>query len=119
MGRDLLQKVWNYGRDIDPGVWARAVADDNAVTEILVVDDWRFPNEAEVLKNNFFDVITIRINAENREILKDTTYYKNKSEVELDDYKFDYFVDNTGSIDDLTNSIDAIVRELFGQMKGQ
>jgi Cdc6-like AAA superfamily ATPase len=119
LGRDLLQKVGNYGRDIDPGVWARTVADDNAVTEILVVDDWRFPNEAEVLKNNFFDVVTIRINAENREILKDTEYYKDKSEVELDDYKFDYIIDNTGSMDDLSNSMEVVVRELFGQMKGQ
>lgn len=58
-----------------------------------VVTDVRFPNEAETIKDR--GGLMIRINRE-------LPWHSNhESEVALDDYKFDYVIDNNGTIEDL------------------
>ena len=61
--------------------------------DIMVITDARLIDEIEDIKNNFNDVITIRINRDIDNKLKENE--KNHiTETNLDNYKFDYVIDN-------------------------
>jgi hypothetical protein len=63
MGRQLLIDIGMAGRKHDPFTWVKLV--DAAITngtEVVVIDDWRFPNEYEYLRSlNRYDIAKIRM----------------------------------------------------------
>lgn len=71
-----------------------------------IITDLRFPNEANAIKAK--DGILIRINRPNNTI-ETSGIQQHASETALDDYKFDYVVENDGTIEDLIFKIDKIV----------
>lgn len=96
-GRKLLQDLGQAARAYNPDVWVNIVANEIKGTnpEIAVITDFRFPNEAKVLKERFGDIFTVRITgrAENMQ-----TYLKrDSSEHALDKYTFDYYICNNES----------------------
>ena len=71
-GRKLLQDIGKVGREYNPNIWVthlltqldRKFGNKNQVfpTNVVIVDDWRFPNEYAYLKSNpLLDVITVRV----------------------------------------------------------
>jgi hypothetical protein len=89
-GRKLLQHIGNIGREYDKNLWiglcyGRDIEDSPAYPfQIIIHDDWRFPNELDFVKNNFLlSVHTIRIEAPSRELLKGTPEYFDESETSL------------------------------------
>lgn len=74
-----------------------------------IMTDCRFPNEAQAIKDR--GGIIIRIN---REVpgVSQKFIDRSESEVSLDDWKFDYVVNNLGSLDDLRNQIKEILRQI-------
>ncbi len=65
-GRKLLQSLGKDGREFDKDIWVKHLLnqmDKKPVPpHVVLVDDWRFPNEMEFLrKNPILDVITIRV----------------------------------------------------------
>lgn len=77
--------------------------------EKIVITDFRFPNEYDILKEHLvnFTVKTLYIKR------NDCNYIEDASETSLSHFIFDYSIDNDGSIDDLK---DKIVEEVFADM---
>ena len=109
-GRYLLQKV---GTDIvrakKPDFWVKYVSDIlhmfSDQWDYVIIPDARFENEIDVLRNDpFFSVTTIRMERELAEDALTEEQKEHASETELDDYPFDYYVYNKGSLDDLRDS---------------
>jgi len=118
-GRKLLQDIGKAGREYDKDLWVKYLINmiETGVVypDIILVDDWRFPNEYEFIKNiTYYTVVTIKIVAPEREILKGTEYYNDISETSLDNFDgFDYIVDNGGSKEMLETILTGIVKDLF------
>lgn len=111
-GRSLLQGIGSVGRAYDEDIWVRDTiegtieAQEKYPFDVVLVDDWRFPNEAEYIKKNspLYQVITIRIESPSREILKDTKEYLDASETSLPSAvseMYDYLIYNVSTLEDL------------------
>lgn len=99
-GRTLLQAIGGSGRDYDPDTWVNMVVDEifaNQWLDFVFVDDWRFPNEEKVMREQFDDVVTIRIRRpEDEHLLIGTPMYNDPSETSLseDDEDYDFVIPN-------------------------
>lgn len=99
-GRSLLQEIGKAGRNYDVDTWVRKEIDrsensDSYPYELIVIDDWRFKNEYAYLSRlPLYKVTTIRLDASSRECLKGTLEYNDISETELDDFEFDFRLNN-------------------------
>lgn len=84
-GRTILQEIGAVGRNYDINTWVdkiinRRKHDDD---DILVVDDWRFPNENVRLVSLGHIVVTVGIYAPGHETLKGTPQEHDASETSL------------------------------------
>jgi len=122
-GRKLLQQVGSIGREYDQDIWCRNLfeeeipADTHYPYEVVLVDDWRFPNERTFV-NGFpeYMVFTIRIHSPEREILKGTEQALDSSETSLPDDSnyYDVHIDNFGiDIKELEKLCYSIADSLF------
>jgi hypothetical protein len=100
-GRRLLQSIGKAGREYDINMWVkkalgRVENEDRYPFDMIFIDDWRFKNEVKFILDNapLYKPITIRVVAPDREILKGTPEYDDISETELDDFKFDLYLQN-------------------------
>lgn len=126
-GRRLLQEVGNTGRNYDIAIWAKQtvqrILSNPCLYDFVFIDDWRFPNEANYLKESLSDlylVKTLYISAPNREILKGTSAYKDVSETSLDTFgkdDFDFHIDNSGSLDELRNKLRKVLESILLETK--
>jgi len=119
----FLQKVGTelFRNMIDKDFWCKSLMktvdrvleyEDN----IIIIDDVRFPNEADAIKER--GGILIRINREER---PDTGRDPNHpSEIALDDYEgFDYIIDNDGTIEELYNKLEVILEQYNNHQSSQ
>lgn len=116
-GRHLLQLVGRFGREINLDNWVNYLIKDieESSDSLCFVDDCRFPNEIEKIKK-YFRTYTIRIESPDREILKGTEAYNDPSETSLPsgtDGNYDVIVYNTGSLEDLKESIQGIINTII------
>jgi len=89
-GRKLLQNIGNTGREYNDYLWVAdalmgVYADSVVPPNFIIVDDWRFPNEAEYFEivRDIYKVIKIRVYAPERETLVDSPEYYDISETSL------------------------------------
>lgn len=76
--------------------------------DIMVITDARLIDEIEDIKNKFNDVITIRINRDMDNNLKENE--KNHiTEINLDNYKFDYVIENNDDYKVLENKVNEVL----------
>ena len=102
-GRSLLQKVGtDVIRNKYPDYWVNFIND--MITffpdewNYILIPDARFPNEIEVIKNNpYVNTLTIRVNRTNYKSKLTPEQQQHPSETSLDDYKFDYIINNNGT----------------------
>ena len=82
VGSDALKPI--FGDD----VWVKVIKEKmlKSDADVIIIPDFRF-----FVENAFKNSITIRI--VNDDIVNDTTH---QSETELDNFKFDFYLDNTG-----------------------
>lgn len=116
-GRQLLINIGQFMRQIRSTVWAdyvsrkleEEIATGEALNKIYVVDDLRFPNEIEGLKEAAPEhLILIKI--------------KRKSELKLDDISetalnnfddYNYTIENNGTKKDLSKKLEIILSEIL------
>ena len=98
--RDFLQLLGtNAIRDnLHKNAWVNALMSDYTEQNNWIITDCRFPNEYIAVKKQ--GGITIRINREGIKLVNN-----HPSEVALDNYEFDYTIENNGSLEDLENHI--------------
>ena len=119
-GRTILQEI---GTDIvrkrDPNFWVNTACRFfemfNNKFDVIIVPDCRFPNEIQVPEQNYcFEVISLYVTRYNKNhILFDNGLKEEQkqhlSECALDDYRFDYYIDNDGSLEDLQDKANYFV----------
>ncbi len=114
VGRKLLQDVGMKGRNNNPNLWVDQVIDrvqekQMFIPDIIVIDDWRFPNEADRLKELGFDIYKVRIESSVR-----GEPSSHISETSLDNYTdFDVYIYNDDTKEKLAESIDMLLGSLI------
>jgi len=98
--RNFLQKLGTDAirNNLHKNAWVNALMADYSEQSNWIITDCRFPNELIAVKKRLG--ISIRIN---REGIKPVNNHP--SEVALDNYEFDYIIENNGSLEDLDNHI--------------
>lgn len=105
-----------------PDFWAEHVAKFIAATQkdhlYVIIDDWRFINEFDIISDYNTEVVTIRVERYN----EDGSKYINpnmtaeqrahQSEIELDKFPFDYIIENRSSLEDLEDNVLTILEDL-------
>ena len=127
-GRGLLQEIGTtVMRSHYPEYWAEIIGKfidaytipERSFFDYILIPDWRFVNEYEVvydyaaIQNN--KTITIRVNRYvNDELFINPNMTGEQlihiSECELDNFAFDWIIENRGTIEDLGDSIDEILK---------
>ena len=115
--RELLQELGSEViRDkIDPLFFVKRMIGDIKVYshyfDIITISDARFKVEIDTIKENFAGVIAIKIERPNFDNGLTEEEKKHSTEVDLDDYdSFDYEIINDGSIEDLNNKINELMK---------
>lgn len=94
--RWLLQKVGtDWFRSVDSDVWVKYLI-RNVSGENIIVDDMRFKNEADALREAGFLVVRVERDAELRGAWGYNVEDVHISETALDNYDFDYTLFNDG-----------------------
>ena len=93
--RELLQKFGTAIRnEVDENFWVKACLKDYEPHDIdWLIPDLRFKSEAKGIKD--LEGITVRVNREG------AGAGNHISEIDLDDYSFDYVINNDGNMEDL------------------
>lgn len=110
--RDILIFEADNFRKINPDYYAIKVSEKikmfdkikdyrGELTSGIVISDFRYLNEYNFIKNEFknFKIITVRINRH------DTSPVNSETEHYLDNFNFNYTIDNKNSITDFYNNI--------------
>ncbi len=100
--RALCILIGSLHRSVDPNHWVRTVAREviDNPNQNYVISDMRYKSEADTLRILIPQLVTVRINR------FETINTTEASERDLDNYKFDIQLSNTGSIERLHDEID-------------
>ena len=80
---------------------------------VIIIDDIRFPLEIEEIKENFKNVVTIKIVRDNFESDLNSKQLKHATETALDNYnEYDYIINNDGTLNELNNKVIKILDEV-------
>lgn len=129
-GRRLLQVIGTEaGREYNENIWVEYLENNILgglfIPHIVLVDDCRFPNEIDYFARNFlFDITTIRVKRLNNPALLEngmdhpSETSLPESDVEFLEYypapdlRYNFSVQNNGTIEDLYNKLDGVVSYL-------
>lgn len=117
-GRQLLQ--W-LGTDIirnkRPDYWVDFISDFLKLFpsewDYVIIPDVRFPNEIERMKNDSWDVFTLRVERLNYESSLTEEQKSHVSETALDGYKFDYIIHAKTGLDVLEDCLYRMYEEVL------
>ena len=73
--------------------------------DYVIIPDTRFPNEIDRLKEEGFDVVTLKVNRIDFENSLTEEQRQHKSEIALDNYKFDHVINVKSGIDILSEAL--------------
>lgn len=104
--RELLQRFAEAIRtQINEDFWGKSMLATYKNSDTWIVSDLRYKNEANILKGR--GAVLIRLHRVN------DNESNHISETDLDDYtNFDYYLNNTGSLEDLFNSVKKITKQI-------
>lgn len=127
-GRRLLQVIGtDAGRDYNENIWVEYFLDSQLNSlfpnHIVLVDDWRFPNEKSFFEKDFlFDIITIRVERKDNPALSEESMQHISenalpvSEIESLVYNeneyYNFTVFNDGTVEDFHNKLDSVLNYL-------
>lgn len=122
-GRTLLQYV---GTDVirkqDENFWVDFIKDILKFFpdewDYVLIPDCRFPNEIDVIKNEFADAIHVRVYRPDCESPLTPEQQAHISETALDDTIPDYLIYNTGTLEDHEYRIGLLADELVAKLWG-
>lgn len=118
-GRTILQEVGTDKiRTKHPNFWVDYIRDLLSIFEdkwdYALIPDTRFPNEIDVMKNTFKDVISLRVVRTNFISPLTEEQRNHRSEIALDDYPFDYYF-IADDLKTLERKVDNLLKELEGK----
>lgn len=109
-GRTILQYVGtDIIREQKPNYWVDFIVSVLKMFpnewDCVIIPDTRFPNEIDRLKEEGFDVITLKINRIDFENNLTKEQRQHKSEIALDGYEFDHVINVKSGIDILSEAL--------------
>ena len=84
--------------------------------DYVLIPDTRFPNEIEYANSSWIgeeNVYTIRINRPNFNSGATEEQLNHPSECGLDDYEFDYYINNNGTLEELSDKVKILLDRLM------
>ena len=113
--RIILQDIGKIGRKVDDLFWVKKTLDkfDNFDDIDVVVSDVRFINEAEYIKSKGGIIVRIESSRDIRASRGLLTGENDISEIELDNYDFDYVINNEGTIEEFYDAITQLMNILL------
>lgn len=99
-GRKLLQQFGNAGREYNENIWVEftmgALSSAKIPFDVIIVDDWRFPNEYEWFldKTNIFGVYKVRINRDEHLLLNPEDTDISETSLPDDSEYYDFNINN-------------------------
>ena len=118
--REILQMLGTeIMRQYNEDYWAELVGqflaamDTQDRWQYCIISDWRFPNEYDVLSKYFNNIITIRMERYNY-INPSMSFLQKKhiSECALDNFAFNWIIENHNDINDLKESAKILISQL-------
>lgn len=79
--------------------------------DYVLIPDCRFPNECDAWKERNWEIINMRIVRENFTSSLTKEQQKHRSEIALDDYKFDYYIYNNSGLRELENEVEEFINK--------
>lgn len=115
-GRSLLQYVGTeVVRAVEPDYWVDFIKSILTMFpdkwDYVIIPDTRFPNEIDNLKDDF-DVVAVRVARPDFDNGLTEEQKNHKSEIALDDYEFDWTIDNNGNLNQLAAEVMKLVNWL-------
>ena len=114
-GRSILQSVGtNDIRTKYPDFWVNYIRDVLSVYynewDYVLIPDCRFFNEITKISSlKIWEVITIRVNRPNFDNGLTEEQKNHPSETNLDNYDFDYYIKNDGSLEEYKNKVNIFI----------
>jgi hypothetical protein len=113
--RTFLQDIGDLVKEINPNFLIDRVVEDIEIYkhyfDNIIICDARFKDEIENIKKKYNSIV-IRIIGEYSNL--NDTQKRHNTEISLDNYnKYDYIINNNGSIQDLENKISYILKEVY------
>lgn len=114
-GRQILQYV---GTDVirkkSPDYWVDFEAEFLDLFEDewdwVLIPDTRFPNEIDIMREKF-DAVHLRVTRPNFVSSLTAEQQNHPSETALDEYFSDYYIENSGDIDELRETVNTWIKE--------
>ena len=110
-GRKLLQDIGRVGREYNKDLWVnKSIQEAKSLAPwstdaICIFSDCRYPNEIAQVKQEMYNVITMRVERDGVKLLKDD------SETSLDNYgSWDIVVENNGSLEEFRSKIVEVIK---------
>lgn len=124
-GRRFLQEIGYLGRDYSETAWVEFMLKHLGETvpeellDVVIVDDWRFPNEAKYFfESDQYNTFSVRIKSPRLERLRGTREYKDTSETSLDNYKdFDYLIRNSDTLEVFEHEVINVLMDIIEESK--
>lgn len=118
-GRSLLQHVGtDVIRELDDNYWVKFIGDILTffpdAWDYVIIADCRFPNEIDYLETLGLDVIHLRVVRDGFVSPLTEEQQKHPSETALDDTEPDFYIHNSGTLEDLKNTIAGLLEEIDG-----
>lgn len=117
--RTLLQELGTdiIRNKIDEHFFIKRLCDDIKVYsyffEVATISDARFPDELDIPREMFDDVIIIKVVRSNFETPLSSKEQVHRTETALDNYdNYDYVIENDGTLDDLEEKVKKIVEKV-------
>ena len=111
--RHFLQRLGDIGKELcGPDLWSNIAIDTikQKKSHHVCVTDCRFLNELQILKDNFSNIVCIKIKRGEEDIIQESAH---SSENGLPDHLFDYVLENNGTLEEYR----AIVLHLFNYVR--
>jgi hypothetical protein len=93
----------DVGRNNHPDIWVNMTVDlvKGIFTDcdFIFISDCRFPNELDRWRQEGFNVVTVRVNRPNFNNRLTEEQKNHLSETSLDDYGFDYYIENDDTLE--------------------
>lgn len=109
--RPLLIALGMWGRDQDQNFWTSKAMEKakllELIKDVIIIDDIRFPNEAQAILDN--NGILIRIEGKQRGPNLTEDMMNNVSETALDSFPFENVIDNSTGLNDTIRQLEQIL----------
>jgi len=122
--RIFMAEVYRIGTDFYPyhmarRVWERDIKPFALTDTIAIIESFRekvnYDYFNTLLEKNIIDsIVTIRVNRPEFNAIQDEVMEKHISESDLDNFPFDYIIDNDSTIEDLNQKLDKIINIIGG-----